>query len=327
MKTSIVTTLRNADATLDYFIAYHLSIGFDHLFLFFDDPDDPGFARYEHNPAITVRRHDASLRRQWLRTRAASDYYVFADREVMARQVMNVDLALQMAQDAGIDWLLHIDADELFYTPNQSVSEHFTDLASQGICVARYLNHEAIPETDRIQNFFAEVSLFKRNRETLTQRQVNWLKSNLTKQTPYFSFYKNGKAAAVVSPNTYPDGVHEFESVKMPTLLTNGPYILHFPCCGFDHFLDKYRTLGWFPDRWFECGKAIEQIIPVHSWSRDVVQTGDMERIKAFYNQLFIHRFEHLKEAALQAGVFVRIKLPSLGQLSPAQPTEIVTVL
>ncbi|GAB4033933.1 glycosyltransferase family 2 protein [Spirosoma jeollabukense] len=327
MKTSIVTTLRNANATLDYFVTYHLSIGFDHLFLFFDDPDDEGFARYEHHPAITAIRHDALLRRLWLYTRSATENYAFADSEVMARQVMNVDVALHMAQEDGIDWLLHIDSDELFYSPNQSVVEHFNELSTQGISVARYLNHEANPETDRIQNFFEEVSLFKRNRESLTNFQANWLLKNLTNLTPYFNFYKNGKAAVFVTPNSFPDGVHEFKSINASVLLTNGPFILHFPCCGFEHFLAKYRTLGQFSDSWFNCGEAIEHIIPVHSWSRDVVQTHDMSRIKAFYDQIFINRIEYVKDAALQAGVFVRIELPSMSQLLAALPAKVAAVL
>ncbi|MCK8495291.1 glycosyltransferase family 2 protein [Spirosoma sp. RP8] len=327
MKTSLVTTLRNADTTLDYFINYHLSIGFDHLFLFFDDPDDKGFIRYEHHPSITAIKHDTVLRNLWLQTRSAIDNYAFADREVMARQVMNVDLALQMAQEAGIDWLLHIDVDELFYSPNQSVWEHFNELSSRGISVARYFNHEANPETDCIQNYFGEVSLFKRNRETLTKYQSNWLLNNLNSLTPYFNFYKNGKSAAITNSSTLPDGVHGFESINESVLLTNGPFILHFPCCGFDHFLAKYRTLGQFSDKWFNCGEVIEHIIPVHSWSRDVVQTNDIARIKAFYDQIFIHKVEHVKDAALQAGVFERIKLPSMSQLLTSQPSKVATLL
>lgn len=327
MKTSIVTTLRNVNTTIDYFVAYHLSIGFDHLYLFFDDPNDEGFNQYRNHPAVTAIRHDAALRRLWMTTKAASYNYAFADREVMARQVMNVDLALRMAQDAGIDWLLHIDADELFYTPHQSVNEHFISLSTQGICVARYLNHEAVPEIDCIQNFFEEVSLFKRNRKTLTQNQTKWLMSNLNRRSPYFYFYKNGKSAAIASPNTHPYGVHDFESVSRQTLLNKGPFILHFPCCGFDNFLDKYQTLGCFPDKWFDCGEAIEHILPVHSWSRDAVQTGDIAQIRAFYNQVFIDRFKRLKDAALQAGVFVRIKLPPLGHLLAAQPSKVANVL
>ena len=45
VRAAIVTTLRNADAVLDDFIAHHLAAGFEHIFLFFDDPRDPGLER------------------------------------------------------------------------------------------------------------------------------------------------------------------------------------------------------------------------------------------------------------------------------------------
>jgi hypothetical protein len=37
---AIVTTCRGAGHTIRSWINYHLHIGFDHLFLFFDDPND-----------------------------------------------------------------------------------------------------------------------------------------------------------------------------------------------------------------------------------------------------------------------------------------------
>jgi hypothetical protein len=316
MKTAIVTTLRNADATLHYFVGYHLSIGFDHLFLFFDDPNDPGFAWYKDHPAVTAIKHDAALRKEWLQTRAADRNYAFADREVMARQLMNADLAVQMALFKGIKWLLHIDADELFYSPNQSVTNHFGELSAGGIEVASYLNLEAIPESSTIQNFFTDVSLFKRNRATFTPRQLNWFRYHLQGQGPYFNFYDNGKAAGVVTRLTQPMGVHSFEVTKEPVTLTDGPIILHFPCCGFDHFLTKYQTLGRFSDRWFNRGEAIHRVAPVHSQSRDVVLTGDETNIRAFYEEVFVRRFDHLKDACLYEGIFTRIQLPTLRQLT-----------
>ena len=47
-KISLVTTLKHASkSVLESFITYHQSIGFDYIFLFFDDPEDarPYFKR------------------------------------------------------------------------------------------------------------------------------------------------------------------------------------------------------------------------------------------------------------------------------------------
>lgn len=327
MKTALVTTLRNADATLDYFVAYHLSVGFDHLFLFFDDPDDVSFDRYEGHPAVTAVKNTVSLRRRWQQTRSAAENYPFANQEVMARQIMNAHVAGQMALHRGIDWLLHIDSDELFYSPTEPIADHFAGLSARGIDVARYLNHEAIPETSRVQNFFTEVSLFKRNRNTFTPQQANWFRNHVEVQGPYFSFYDNGKAAALVTDLTRPMGVHEFEGSTEPVCLTHGPVILHFPCCGFDHFLAKYQTLGHFGDKWFDRGEAITAVAPVHSWSRDVVQAGDKARIRSFYDEVFIRRFERVKDACLREGIFIRVQLPPLRQLTHRPLADIAAAL
>ena len=325
MKTALVTTLRNAGATLDYFVAYHLSVGFDHLFLFFDDPDDALFERFEGHPAITAVKNTARLRRRWLQTRSAAENYPFADREVMARQILNADVAVQMALHSDIDWLLHIDADELFYSPTESVADHFAGLSARGVEVARYLNHEAIPETSRVRNFFTEVSLFKRNRNAFTPQQANWFRNHFDGQGLYFSFYDNGKAAGRVTGLTRPLGVHAFEVTTKPICQTRGPVILHFPCCGFDQFLAKYQTLGHFGDKWFDRGEAITEVAPVHGWSRDVVQAGDEARIRGFYDEVFIRRFECVKDACLREGIFVRVQLPALSQLTHGPLAETAT--
>ena len=39
----------------------------------------------------------------------------------MARQVLNAALpAMELAREKNLAWLLHLDADELFYSPGQS---------------------------------------------------------------------------------------------------------------------------------------------------------------------------------------------------------------
>ena len=69
-----------------------------------------------------------------------------------------------------MDWLLHIDIDELFLvsSPNSweqppSVGHHFASIPSSVDYVA-YVNHEAVPEhTRNVTNYFTEISLFKQN--------------------------------------------------------------------------------------------------------------------------------------------------------------------
>jgi len=99
----IATTLKNAEHVLDSFIAYHLAIGFEHIFLFFDDPADPGLRRAAAYPRVTAIAHDAALRERWRALPQYGEQAPFVDREVMARQVLNVELAMRLAREGGFD--------------------------------------------------------------------------------------------------------------------------------------------------------------------------------------------------------------------------------
>ena len=142
----IVTTLRDAGPMLDAFIAWHLAAGFKHLFLFFDDPADPDMARVAGHPAITVIPHDAGLRRHWETLPEMAVMGRFVQSDVMARQVLNASLALELARARGLAWLLHIDIDELFFSNGETAAEHFQWADAQDVRTVKYFNFEAVPE-------------------------------------------------------------------------------------------------------------------------------------------------------------------------------------
>ena len=54
----ICTTVKAPFAEVEAFVAYHLSIGAAHIWLHFDDPDDPAAAAFEGNPKLTVVKCD-----------------------------------------------------------------------------------------------------------------------------------------------------------------------------------------------------------------------------------------------------------------------------
>jgi len=64
---------------------------------------------------------------------------------VQARQQLNVCIALQLALKDGLQWILHIDIDELFYvTPPTTLKDHFAWLMANGIGQITYLNYEVL---------------------------------------------------------------------------------------------------------------------------------------------------------------------------------------
>ena len=215
---AITTMLKNPGPLLESYLTYHLSTGFDHIFLFFDDPRDPAIPEAQSYRNVTVIRNDESLRRKWEKTNqynADKSVRDYVDSEVIARQVLNMEVALEMAVERGIDWLLHIDVDELFYSPSQSVSEHFQSLADHGISRAIYLNHEAIPESVDVRDPFRETTLFKRHPKTLNGRTITEEQQRLINECPqlperFYFFYRNGKPAVRAREGALPQGPHGF---------------------------------------------------------------------------------------------------------------------
>lgn len=329
---ALVTTLRGAAPVIDSFVRYHLALGFTRLYLFFDDPHDPALQRVRdaHDARIAIFEHGPALQSAWRQCAQYSHYAPHVEREVMARQCLNVEVAVQHALADRIEWLLHIDADELFYAPGQDAGTHFARLSATGIERAVYPNLEALPESEAIDDFFREVTLFKSNRNLFPGGRLDARQEALARDVPQllpngFLFYSNGKGAARVRPGLVPDGVHRFHRTRFPRAEqaadAAGPpaverviadcRVLHYACCGFAALAAKYRILGGFSDRWFDRVDIRESIGDFHLAARDVVATGDDERARSFYRERAMLDDPSLIAALLDAGLLVRIDGPA----------------
>ncbi len=287
---AIVATVRDAADVLDSFIAYHLTIGFAHIYLFFDDPADPFADTLTGNPSVTAILSTPDIRARWSSLRSFVKYRDHIETEVMARQILNCELAIRMAAEQGFDWILHIDSDELFSCESGSAPEHFAALDFRGTRNAVYLNFEALPETLEIRDYFREVTLFKVNINQsdglrFDARQMALLRNaHFADKTFNFQLYSNGKSAARVDAQLVPMTVHDFARVRPDGSLDraheicgDSQLILHYPNCGFSRFLRKYRTLGNFGDKWFGVG----EIFPFHREARDIVAQGTEQGTEA----------------------------------------------
>jgi hypothetical protein len=315
-KVAIVTTLRNAGNVLDSFIAYHRAIGFAHLFLFFDDPGDPDLPRTRAMAGVTAIPHDDDLREIWRRLPGYRRFGASIDSEVMSRQLLNVEYAMGLAREHGFGWLLNIDADELFFAPNEGVSEHFARLFQAPIETVSYLNYEAVPERDAIGDFFREVDLFKLPFEPVTQ-QLGPVLARVQQDTPqlapFFHFYSNGKSAVrLTGVPLEPAGVHHFQRATgaANAVRSRRQFVLHYACCGFEAFWTKYTTLGRFADRWWGEHDIAAAIGTFHLEARDVVLGGNREDALAFYRKrLAITDAARAKEL-IRLGLLTRFDQP-----------------
>lgn len=316
----IASTLKDAEAVLEYWIRYHLAAGFARLYLFFDDPDDASIEIARKFDAVTAITNDANLHKLWESTAIYShpERFKFRDTEVMTRQCLNAEVAIGMALDAGLDWIVHIDLDELFYSPVISVAEHFDAMSRANIEYVTYLNYEAMPEKFEVSNFFRDVTLFKRNPAMFPEGKPTAHQKQLLESIPnfrhqYFLYYPNGKSAARLRPDLVTSGVHYFgiAGQDLEPNISEDPAILHYPCCGFDHFWQKYKTLGPIADKWHDHWDIRSLIGPFHLDSRDIVKTGDKDAARAFFSERVMLSEPLDINALIDANLLVRITDPS----------------
>lgn len=314
LKIAIVTTLRDAGAMLDSFVTYHLHNGFARLYLFFDDPADPDLRRFSDHPMITAIPHDGALRGRWPRLPEHDLYADHIDREVMARQVLNLGVAMEMARHDGCHWLLHIDSDELFFTPKETATSHFQKVHALPVDTVCYRNFEAVPEKADITDPFREVDLFKVPLEMragpFDERGHALLADTTQIPEKRFHFYRNGKAAVRLSAQDMrPDGVHRFIRPGGTTqeAQASDAFVLHYPCCGFETFWQKYRTLGVFRDQWLGAFDIRQSIGPLHLDARDVMAKNDRDTALEFYRQRVAIEDGARAEQLIRHGILTRL--------------------
>ena len=305
----IVTTVRDPGLCLESFIRYHLAIGIDHIYVFFDDPEDPAVQIALKFSNVTAIPNDEALQVQqalWNVLYPTCEPHI--GYEVMARQILNVETAIQLALDQGMDWILHIDGDELFYPGQMSALDYFDQLSSN-IFQVRFLNYEAAPEVFDIGDYFHEVTLFKKNPATLNPEFYTQFRS-ISGKSQYFLAYQNGKSAARLHPDLLPNGVHGFDVPENYTLVTSLPCVLHYLNCGFQNYYKKYAQLGNFPDYWWG-SKSTPICFPFHLASRDAYCSGDMACMAALYQEFVLYDNPAINQSLIEKGILTRISYPS----------------
>ncbi len=116
----LVATVKAPEDKVLAFAAHHLSLGATHMWIYFDDPDDPAYAALANHPRVTATRCDATYwkgkkrhdRHQNRQSRNARDAY----------------------ETCTTDWLGHIDVDE-FILPDRPLGDILHDMPAEQLVV------------------------------------------------------------------------------------------------------------------------------------------------------------------------------------------------
>ena len=112
-----------------------------------------------------------------------------------------MEMAIVMAREANMDWIIHLDTDELLHSVSAkeySLRQLLLDVPNN-VDMVVFPNYESAIERDDIKEPFSEVSMFKKNYDHVTKETYFGLYKEATRGNPnYFLTYGNGKAAARV---------------------------------------------------------------------------------------------------------------------------------
>jgi hypothetical protein len=309
----IATLLRTSPEQTLSFVNYHLGLGIDHIYLFFDDPQDPAIPRLQARESVTCIPCDDSYWQSSAREFAES-FHPRSLQAQNARMELASIAALRLARDAGYSWMLLIDSDELLYS-ELPIDEVFRKVRSDAD-VIRFPILEAVPIKESTPNPFLAAGLFKADR----LRQIRWgmglSLADLLARLPavlngiafltkkmlarllgcqrafrygYFKGNQGGKSAVRLSApvrslrTLFP---HIPEDAHLNVTIASEAFILHFDCRGLRAWREKWQWRYTNPNLVTGTDLSPQRTKQFARFS-ELYERGDEDGLEAFYDELY----------------------------------------
>ncbi|KAM1535442.1 hypothetical protein TB2_014071 [Malus domestica] len=261
-KISIQTsTSAGLEQTLPW-IFYHKVIGVTNFFLFVEGKAaSPKVSKVlETIPGVKVIYRTKELEEQqaksriWNETWLSSFFYKPCNYELFVKQSLNMEMAIVMAREAGMDWIIHLDTDELIYPAGiheYSLRQLLSDVPGN-VDIVIFPNYESSVERDDIKEPFSEVSMFKKNYDHLPKDVYFGNYKEATRGNPnYFLTYGNGKSAARIQDHLRPNGAHRWHNyMKTPNeIKLDEAAVLHYTYPKFSDLTSRRDRCGCKPTK------------------------------------------------------------------------------
>ncbi|KAL0397607.1 UNVERIFIED_CONTAM: Glycosyltransferase-like KOBITO 1 [Sesamum calycinum] len=241
---------------------YHKVIGVSNFFLFVEGKAaSPAVSKVlESIPGVKVIYRTKELEEQqaksriWNETWLSSFFYKPCNYELFVKQSLNMEMAIVMARDAGMDWILHLDTDELMHPAGAreySLRQLLLDVP-ENVDMVVFPNYESSVERDDIKEPFTEVSMFKKNYDHLTKDTYFGMYKESTRGNPnYFLTYGNGKSVARIQDHLRPNGAHRWHNyMKTPNeIKLEEAAVLHYTYAKFSDLTSRRDRCGCKPTK------------------------------------------------------------------------------
>ncbi|KAF9595091.1 hypothetical protein IFM89_036980 [Coptis chinensis] len=243
-------------------IYYHKVVGVTTFFLFVEGKAASSnvSAILETIPGVKVVYRTRELEEQqagsriWNETWLSSFFYKPCNYELFVKQSLNMEMAIVMARDAGSDWIIHLDTDELLHPAGAreySLRQLLSDVPGN-VDMVIFPNYESSVERDDIKEPFSEVSMFKKNYDHLPKDIYFGMYKEATRGNPnYFLTYGNGKSAARVQDHLRPNGAHRWHNyMKTPNeIKLDEAAVLHYTYPKFSDLTSRRDRCGCKPTK------------------------------------------------------------------------------
>ncbi|WP_033956525.1 glycosyltransferase family 2 protein [Psychroserpens jangbogonensis] len=327
MRVALVITVKNEARLLRQNLWYHRSIGIEKIYVYFDGTTDNGkqlindIEGVESNNSVSVE------------TFKHLDYMQHICSNVnkihTARQCLNTYDAQMKCRDLGIDWLISLDADELFLTDHKSpisLSHFFEPLKPFDVVQLQTLEVLCRKMTyDKIMLEETQFKLKKNFKSHFNRIYFSFFNPYNKKSIvhSYWLGHNMGKLAIRVDSNTIPKNVHRYQTIdKTPLKSLKMGFLLHYHLYDFEDFIKKYKNFKAHPNK-FLSGNGIGTLKTL--W-RDMVndeQFNEMYLKDYFKAHILINKKKYKQLHYLRYFSFIKRKTSAIVNVThPKQALE-----
>ncbi|GAB4823201.1 hypothetical protein N2152v2_010247 [Parachlorella kessleri] len=168
VKIAFVVTTSESLNQIRVWLAYHRAIGVSNFYIFVDGQAARSdvVAELRKLSGVRVIPRDDKLKkahassRIWNETWLSAFFHKPCNHELFVIQSLNMEVAIRMARADRVDWLLHIDTDELVYpagSPGFSLQEVLAAVPGD-VDTFIFPNYESLPEREDVVDPFTEYS-------------------------------------------------------------------------------------------------------------------------------------------------------------------------
>jgi hypothetical protein len=251
MRVAIVITAKNEERLLKHNLNYHFGLGICKAYIYFDRVTDGGPESIENLPYVDVQNSvDAD---KFKHLSFLDKFTSNALEHHTARQCLNTYDANLKCMDEGMDWLISLDADELFYpgSDTKDLNTFFNNLEEYDVIKLPPL--EVINKKMAYTTVMVEETSFKRKKNFKSKLDQIYFDiknpyGSKAFTTSYWLGHTMGKCILNVKSEIIPKNVHRYETKDSSKIksVTKGN-ILHYHMYDFEDFMKKFKNFEHHP--------------------------------------------------------------------------------